>query len=86
MRKLLKKQEYFPDKIVTDKLGSCTAARPARGMAHLHVTGGQLNNRAGVPNLPTSQLEHQMGRFKSLGPMQRLLSLKHAIFNQFRVQ
>ena len=40
MRKLLKKQGYIPDEIVTDKLGSYSAALRELGLAHLHVTGG----------------------------------------------
>jgi putative transposase len=53
MRKLLKKQGYFPDKIATDKLGSHSAALRELGLVHLHVTGGRLNNRAEVSHQPT---------------------------------
>ncbi|MFT7596334.1 MAG: putative transposase [Paracoccaceae bacterium] len=57
MRKLLKKQGYTPDEIVTDKLGSYSAALRELGLAHLHVTGGRLNNRAEVSHpLPGSGL------------------------------
>jgi putative transposase len=45
MRKLLKKQGYIPDKIVTDKLGSYSAALRELGLSHIHVTGGRPNNR-----------------------------------------
>jgi len=65
MRKLLKKQGYIPDKIVTDKLGSYSAALRELGLAHLHVTGGRLNNRAEVSHpLPGSGLfaNHERGR------------------------
>ena len=41
MRKLLKKQGYVPDEIVTDKLGSHSAALRELGLSHLHVTGGR---------------------------------------------
>ena len=52
MRKLLKKQGYVPDEIVTDKPGSYSAALQELGLAHLHVTGGRLNNRAEVSHQP----------------------------------
>ena len=41
-RKLLKKQGYIPNEIVTDKLGSYSAALRELGLSHLHVTGGRL--------------------------------------------
>jgi putative transposase len=86
MRKLLKKQGYIPDKIVTDKLGSYSAALRELGLEHLHVTGGRLNNRAEVSHQPTRRRERRMGRFKSPGSMQRFLSIHDAIYNHFNVQ
>jgi putative transposase len=83
MRKLLKKQGYIPDKIVTDKLGSYSAALRELGLVHLHVTGGRLNNRAEVSHQPTRRRERRMGRFKSHGSMQRFLSVHDAIYNHF---
>jgi len=86
MRKLLKKQGYIPDEIVTDKLGSYSAALRELGLAHLHVTGGRLNNRAEVSHQPTRRRERRMGRFKSPGSMQRFLSVHDAIYNHFNFQ
>jgi putative transposase len=99
MRKFLKKQEYIPDKIVTDKLGSYSAALRELGLSHLHVKGSRLNNRAEVSHpLPSSGLlsvrekgptrrrERRMGRFNSPGSMQRFLSVHDAIHNQFNLQ
>ncbi len=86
MWKLLKKQGYIPDKIVTDKLGSYSAALRELGLEHLHVTGGRLNNRAEVSHQPTRRRERRMGRFKSPGSMQRFLSVHDAIYNHFNVQ
>ena len=86
MRKLLKKQGYIPDKIVTDKLGSYSAALRELGLSHLHVTGGRLNNRAEVSHQPTRRRERRMGRFKSPGSMQRFLSVHDAIYNHFNLQ
>jgi putative transposase len=85
MRKLLKKQGYIPDKIVTDKLGSYSAALRELGLVHLHVTGGRLNNRAEVSHQPTRRRERRMGRFKLPGSMQRFLSVHDAIYNQFNL-
>jgi putative transposase len=86
MRKLPKKQGYIPDEIVTDKLGSYSAALRELGLAHIHVTGGRLNNRAEVSHQPTRRRERRMGRFKSPGSMQRFLSVHDAIYNHFNVQ
>jgi len=86
MRKLLKRQGYVPDKIVTDKLGSYSAALRELGLAHLHVTSGRLNNRAEVSHQPTRGRERRMGRFKSPGSMQRFLSVHDAIYNHFNLQ
>jgi transposase-like protein len=86
MRKLLKKQGYIPDVIVTDKLGSYSAALRDLGLAHLHVTGGRSNNRAEVSHQPTRRRERRMGRFKSPGSMQRFLSVHDAIYNHFNLQ
>jgi putative transposase len=60
MRKLLKKQGYIPDEIVTDKLGSYSAALRDLGLVHLHVTGGRLNNRAEVSHQPARRRERRM--------------------------
>jgi putative transposase len=86
MRKLLKKQGYIPNVIVTDKLGSYAAALRELGLEHLHVTGGRLNNRAEVSHQPTRRRERRMGRFKSSGSMQRFLSVHDAIYNHFNLQ
>jgi putative transposase len=46
MRKLLKKQGFAPDELVTDKLGSYGAARRELGLAARHEQGLRKNNRA----------------------------------------
>jgi len=86
MRQLLKKQSYIPDEIVTDKLGSYSAALRELGSTHLHVTGGRLNNRSEVSHQPTRRRERRIGRFKSSGLMQRILSVHDAIYYHFNFQ
>jgi putative transposase len=65
MQKLLKKQGYIPDQIVTDMLGSYSAALRELGLEHLHVAGGRMNNRVEVSHQPTRRRERRMVRFKS---------------------
>ena len=55
MRKLLKKQGYAPNKVVTDKLPSYGAALRDLNMTGKHVTGGRSNNRAENSHLPVRQ-------------------------------
>ena len=57
MRKLLKKQGYAPNKVVTDKLPSYGAALRDLNMTGKHVTGGRSNNRAENSHLPVRQRE-----------------------------
>ena len=67
MRKLLKKQGYAPNKVVTDKLPSYGAALRDLNMTGKHVTGGRSNNRAENSHLPVRQRERRMQGFKSSG-------------------
>src|SRR5271167_1101496 len=46
MRKLLKKQGFAPDVMVTDKLRSYSAAKATLGLTSHHVQGLRKNNRA----------------------------------------
>jgi putative transposase len=86
LRKLLKRQGYVPDAIVTDRLRSYGAALRDLGMSDRHVTGGRSNNRAEVSHQPTRRRERQQLRFKSRGSAQRFLSPHAAISNHFNVQ
>ncbi len=86
MRKLLKKQGYAPEVLVTDQLRSYAAARTAIGMTARHEQGLRANNRAENAHQPVRRRERKMQRFKSPGSAQRFLSVHAAVFNTFNVQ
>ena len=86
MRKLLKKQGFAPDVLVTDKLRSYRAARCEIGLSARHEQGLRKNNRAENSHQPTQRRERKMQRFKSPGSAQRFLSIHAAVQNTFNVQ
>ena len=67
MRKLLKKQGYAPDELVTDKLGFYGAARRDLGLSARHEQGLRKNNRAENSHQPARRRERKQQRFKSAG-------------------
>jgi glutamyl-tRNA reductase len=80
-RKLLKGLQYVPRVIITDKLGSYSAAK-AEVMASVeHQQHKGLNNRA---ENSTRLRERVMRRFKSTGQAQRFLSAFEIISQHFR--
>jgi putative transposase len=76
MRKLLKKQGFAPEVLVTDKLGSYGAAKAEIGLSARHERGLRKNNRAENSHQPTRRRERKMQRFKSPGSAQRFLSIQ----------
>jgi len=86
LRKLLRKQGYAPEVLVTDKLRSYAAARTAIGMSARHEQGLRANNRAENSHQPVRRRERKMQRFKSSGSAQRFLSVHAAVYNTFNVQ
>ena len=86
MRKLLKKQGFTPDILVTDKLRSYGAAMAELGLSSRHEQGLRKNNRAEDSHQPTRRRERKMQRFKSPGSAQRFLSVHAAVHNTFNVQ
>src|ERR1700739_658248 len=66
-RKLLKKQGFAPDVLVTDKLRSYGAAKSEMGLSARHEQGLRKNNRAENSHQPTRRRERKMQRFKSPG-------------------
>jgi transposase-like protein len=67
MRKLLKKQGFAPEVLVTDKLRSHGAAKSEIGLSARHERGLRQNNRAENSHQPTRRRERKMQRFKSPG-------------------
>jgi transposase-like protein len=86
MRKLLKKQGFAPDVLVTDKLRSYGAAKSEIGLSARHEQGLRKNNRAENSHQPTRRRERKMQRFKSPGSAQRFLCIHAAVQNTFNVQ
>lgn len=85
MRKLLKKQGIAPRVMITDKLGSFSAARRELNMACDHRQHKGLNNRAENSHQPSRRRERIMKRFKSSGRAQRFLSIHDPIANLFHL-
>src|SRR5271170_3798416 len=86
MRKLLKKQGFAPDMLVTDKLRSYGAAMAELGLSARHEQGLRKNNRAENSHQPTRRRERKMQRFKSPGSAQRLPVCSRRRANTFNVQ
>jgi transposase-like protein len=86
MRKLLKKQGFAPEVLVTDKLRSYGAAKSEMRLSVRHEQGLRKNNRAENSHLSVRRRERKMQRFKSAGSAQRFLSIHAAVHNTFNVQ
>jgi transposase-like protein len=86
MRKLIKKQGFAAEVLVTDKLQSYGAAMSEIGLSARHEQGLRKNNRAENSYQPTRRRERKMQRFKSPGSAQRFLSVHAAVQDTFNVQ
>ena len=82
-RKLLKRCQYVPRVVITDKLASYGAAKQEllRGVEHRQHK--RLNNRAENSHQPTRQRERVMRHFKSAGQAQRFLAAHGLIREHF---
>src|SRR5215204_5292386 len=83
MRKLLKKQGFAPDVLVTDKLRSYASARRELGLSGGHEQGLRKNNRAENSHQAVRRRERKRLGFKSPGSAQRFL-LSRRIMRLFR--
>lgn len=81
--RLLKKQGLAPKRIVTDKLRSYGAARCDVMSAVEHRSHKGLNNRAENSHVPLRKRERMMQGFRSVGGLQRFISVFSAIRNLF---
>ncbi len=79
--RLLKKQSLTPKRIVTDKLRSYGAAEVMHAVEHRSHKG--LNNRAENSHVPLRKRERMMQGFRSVGGLQRFISIFSALRNLF---
>ena len=86
MRKLLKKQGYAPNELVTDKLGSYGAARRELRLSCRHEQGLRKNNRVENSHQPVRRRERKQQRFRSPGSAQRFLSMHAPVHNTSSLQ
>jgi putative transposase len=73
LRKLIRKQSRAPRMMVTDKLGSYSAARADMRLNVEHRQHKGLNNRAKNAHLPTRWLKRIMKRFTPARHLKRLV-------------
>ncbi|MDB2439470.1 IS6 family transposase [Hellea sp.] len=83
LRKLLRKQGIKPTRIVTDRLGSYSAALKILGLEHRQDVGGRKNNRAECSHIPIRRRERKAQKFRSIHQAQKLLSAHGQIYNLF---
>jgi putative transposase len=82
-RKLLKRQQYSPNRLVTDKLGSYGVAHREEMAGVPHDTTQYENNRIEASHRRTRIRERQMLGFRSVGNTQRFLSVQSAVLKLF---
>jgi putative transposase len=90
-RRLLKEADELPERIITDKLGSYSAAKARvselQEVEHLRVrSSARLNNRAEQSHQSTQQRERRMQGFPSTDSAQRFLSTFSRMCNHFRLR
>ncbi|MEY9381581.1 putative transposase [Rhizobium leguminosarum] len=81
--RLLKKQGLSPKRIITDKLRSYGAAKRDVMPAVEHRSQKGLNNRAENSHVPLRKRERMMQGFRSVGGLQRFISVFSAVRNLF---
>ena len=86
IRKLLKKQGFAPEVMVTDELRSYGVAKTALRLSIPHEQGQRQNNRAENSHQPVRRRERKMQRFMLPGSAQRFLSAHAAVHNTFNLE
>ncbi len=81
-KRLLKKHQAEPEKIVTDKLRSYGVAHRELIPDTIHDTSQYANNRAELSYQPTRVRERGMRRFKSIIQTQRFLGVHSAVYTK----
>ncbi len=84
-KRLLKKHQDEPRKIVTDKLRSYGVAHRELIPNTIHDTSQYANNRAELSHQPTRVRERGMRRFKSIHQAQRFLNVHAAVYYLFNL-
>ena len=84
-KRLLKKHQGEPRKIVTDKLRSYGVAHRELIPDAIHDTSQYANNRAELSHQPTRVRERGMRRFKSIVQALRFLGVHSAVYNLFNL-
>lgn len=86
LRKLLTKQSFAPQRIITDKLKSYAVAICEERLSAVHDQGLRENNRAENSHQPVRRREQKLQRFKPPGSSQRFQAIDAAVYNSFYVQ
>ncbi len=84
-KRLIKRHQDEPRKIVTDKLRSYGVARRELMPEAIHDTSQYANNRAELSHQPTRVRERGMRRFKSRLQAQRFVDIYTAVHNIFNL-
>ncbi|MDA1373056.1 MAG: IS6 family transposase [Proteobacteria bacterium] len=84
-RRLLRRHNGEPRKIVTDKLRSYGVAHREILPEAIHDTSQYANNRAELSHEPTRVRERGMRKFKSMDQAQRFLDVHAAVYNLFNL-
>lgn len=83
LKRLLRKQRCPPQRMITNKLGSCDTARRQIMPAIEHRAHKGLNNRDENSHLPFRKRERAMQGFRSPGSLQRFVATFSAVRNLF---
>ena len=84
-KRLIKRHQDEPRKIVTDKLRSYGVAHRELTPEAIHDSSRYANNRAELSHQPTRVRERGMRRFKSKRQAQRFLDVHAAVYNLFNL-